>query len=237
MSDGRVTFTHHPAVGWFRMRKTKHAVSVTLWEPVQPISRGERYEDPLFEALEKAGLGGPGDGGGSLCSEAGEIEQVDFDVEVATLDAIPTIVRVLEKAGASRGSELRFERNGKKVTRKFGVTEGLAIYLDGVGLPRAVYKACTPKELLDRVMAALGDDPGGEFRGSWQGPRETSIYLYGADAERMLTAIEPTLLAYPLSRNARIVIRYGNPACHPREIRLSAPRKKTKATRRPKVGK
>jgi hypothetical protein len=196
------------------------AINVTMWEPILPLDRGERYEDPVFEALEQAGLGAEGDGGGSLCSPDGEIKQIDFDVEVTTYEAIPLITRVLEDAGAPKGSELRFERDGEQVVVPFGVTEGIAIYLDGIGRSAEVYASITAQQLVDSLIDALNPIPGGELRSSWKGPRETALYIYGTDAEEMFAKIEPVLRACPLSHNARVVVRHGNPRLRPGEIKI-----------------
>lgn len=195
-------------------------VNILIHEPIQPIDRGERYEDPVFEALKNAGVGGEGDGAGSLCSKEGEIEEVDFDVELKSLDAIPVDIKVLEERGVPKGSVLRYQHKGKDVEVQFGVTEGVAIYLDGVTQPQEVYASTTAQELLDKLLEAL--DGAAEFRGPWQGPRETSLYVYGRDAERIFEKFEPVLRAYPLSRNARVIVRHGSTANRPREVLLGA---------------
>ena len=195
-------------------------VFVTLNEPVQPIARGERYEDPLFEALEKAGLGGAGDGGGTLCGAEGEPEEADFDVSIKSLEAVPMIRGLLEQLGAPKGSVVRYEHGGKSVEVPVGITEGVAIYLDGITLPAEVYSSTSARELLDKLVDALGDDA--DFRGSWQGPRETALYMYGLDAEQLFAKMEPVLRSYPLSRNARVVVRHLDKDGKAREIRLAA---------------
>jgi len=187
------------------------SVSITMWEPVMPIERGERYEDPLLERLEQAGLGAPGDGGGTLQGKTGEIEQIDFDVSITSLDAIPLIVEQLEAAGAPRGSVLRYE----DTELAFGACEGIAIYLDGVGQPAEVYAKTSAQELVDQILAVA---PTAELRGSWQGPRETALYLYATRADALWQTIEPVVRGYPLSRTARVVLRHGSPANDPREL-------------------
>lgn len=193
-------------------------VNILIHEPIKPVPRGERYEDPVFEALASAGLGGPGDGAGSLCSKEGEVEEVDFDVELTSLDGISVIINVLEERGAPKGSLIRYEHDGKDVEISFGVSEGVAIYLDGVNQPKEVYASTSADELLDKLMAALGG--AAEFRGSWHGPRETSMYLYGDNAEAIFKKIAPVLRGYPLSRTARVIIRHGSKANQPREVSL-----------------
>ena len=182
------------------------AVTITLTEPLQPIDRGERYEEPLFELLEAGGLGGPGDGGGTLCSKDGEIQEADFDVEITSLAALSVIRRFLAETGAAKGSTLQYEHGGAQVEVPVGITEGLAIYLDGVSLPKEVYTPTCLEELFTQLSAALGDDL--DYRGSWQGPRETALYFYGLDAEQLLAKVEPVLRAAPLAQNARVVVRH-----------------------------
>ena len=109
----------------------------------------------------------------------------------------------LEEAGAPCGSEIRFRRGDVEEVVPFGRKEGLAVYLDGINLPDKVYETCTC-----------------QIRGSWVGPSETSIYMYGSDAESMFTHIEPVLATYPLCQNARVVIRHGNPDLQPRTVRF-----------------
>lgn len=185
---------------------TPIAVNITLVEPLPPSERSERYEDPLFELLEAGGLGGPGDGGGTLCSQDGEVQEADFDVEITSFAALAVIRRFLAETGAAKGSTLRYQRDGEDVEEPVGITEGVAIYLDGVSLPPEVYTPTCLEELLEQLAAALGDDL--DFRGAWQGPRETAMYFYGLDADQLFATIEPVLRAAPMAQNARVVIRH-----------------------------
>ena len=194
-------------------------VFAKLLEPIAPLDRGDRYEDPLDEALGQAGLGEVSGGGSSVDPEQG-IQYAGIDIELATLDALELVKRVLESAGAPKGSELQYEVDGESRPLQFGVTEGLAVYLDGISLPDTVYASCTADELADRIEAALTSDPLAGIRGSWQGPEETAIYIYGTDADAMYSAIERVLREYPLCQNSRVVVRHGNPDLSPRELRL-----------------
>ncbi len=194
------------------------SVNITLNEPVRPVDRGDRYEEPVFAALAQTGLGGSGDGGGTLCNADGEIDAADFDATITAPAAIAVIARVLETAGAAKGSKLEYERDGQTVVVPFGITEGVAIYLDGISQPAEVYETTNPTELLDKLAEVLGEDL--DYRGSWQGPRETALYLYGLDAEVLFSRIEPVLRHYPLSRNARVVI--GHKTENRREVHLAS---------------
>ena len=77
-----------------------------LYEHIEPLDRGARYEDPLDAVLRERGLGEV-TGGGSQLSETGEIEFADVEIQVSNPDdAAPVIVASLEAAGAPVGSEL-----------------------------------------------------------------------------------------------------------------------------------
>jgi len=196
-----------------------HFVYAKIWEAIQPIARGERYEDPLHDALEAAGLGEVSGGGSSFDEEHG-IDYVGIDIDLASLDGLDLAKRVLEEAGAPKGSELQFEQDGESRTVPFGVTERLTVWLDGVSLPDEVYEEFSTDDLGDQIFAAMAFDASAEIRGSWQGQRETSLYIHGADAEQLFRAIEPVLSASPACQNARVIVRDGNPSLGPREVRL-----------------
>lgn len=196
-----------------------HFVVARLWEPIGPLDRVDRYEDPLDEALSAKGWGEV-TGGGTQLTKDHEIEFVDIDLELANLDeAIDLVKGVLERAGAPIGSELRFERDGDEVIQPLGTREGLAIYLDGVTLPEAVFQSTNIEELADLIRAEISP-MGGEIRSSWAGPTETSIYIYGPSAEAMFARLEPLLRAYPLCQDARVVVRDGNPSLGPFTVRI-----------------
>ena len=109
----------------------QHAVTARIWEPIEPIARGERYEHPLQDALQRAKLGSV-DGGGSQLSKLGEVLFAELELHLTNLDAALELTkRVLEDAGAPQGSELRFD-DQQRTPITFGTQQGLAIYLDGM---------------------------------------------------------------------------------------------------------
>ena len=117
-----------------------HFVLVKIDEYIEPIDRGDRYEDPLIEELSKRDLGDV-TGGGSQLDGDNRIEYVCLDVELANLDEALSLTRdMLNKLGAPIGSEISYERNGEDVVEPLGLLEGLTIYLDGINLPPAVYE-------------------------------------------------------------------------------------------------
>jgi hypothetical protein len=98
--------------------------------------------------------------------------------------------------------------------------ECVLVHLDCSSLPDEVYRQCDVMTLSDRLSeilerSGLGESDGDEYR-----PAETTLFMYGPDAERLFEGIEAALKAYPLCQNARVVVRRGSPGAPEREIRL-----------------
>jgi hypothetical protein len=71
---------------------------------IQPIDRGERFEDPLQAALDKEDLGEV-TGGGSQMGEGKSVEFCGLDVEVTDRDRGLRLIReVMRRLGAPRGT-------------------------------------------------------------------------------------------------------------------------------------
>ena len=72
-----------------------HLVLARLYEHLEPIDRGNRYEDPLQEALAAATLGQV-TGGGTQMGADGGIAYADIEIELANLDgAVQTVADVV----------------------------------------------------------------------------------------------------------------------------------------------
>jgi tetratricopeptide (TPR) repeat protein len=81
------------------------------------------------------------------------------------------------------------------------------IELDGVHLPESIYRDCDIATLENRLEDILEISEQGELDGHETGPENTTLFLYGADAEALFRAVEPVLRDYPLCRGARVTIR------------------------------
>ena len=181
--------------------RSEHVLVAQLNARIQPMQRGEFFEDPLDEMLKNEGLGEVS-GGGTLQAKSGEIEYCDIEIKLATHDASASarVVEILESLGAPKGSKLHVESNGTEI--HFGKSEGLAIYLNGTDLPDDVYSSCDSNFVqseLDRLVT-----PVGRVLSYWQGPTETAFYLYGESFEAMRTSIEAFIANYPLCQKSRI---------------------------------
>jgi hypothetical protein len=98
--------------------------------------------------------------------------------------------------------------------------QAVLVHLDGTGLPEHVYKECDLVTIEDRLIEAIDRGRLGEFDGTEVGPTETTLFMYGPDAERLFAAVEGILRAYPLCQGARAQIRRGGPGAEMREVRL-----------------
>jgi hypothetical protein len=131
---------------------TSH-VWITLNARLRPLDRGDRYEDPLREAIEAAVPGSQVSGGGTLLSAEREplVSDIDLDVPGDAREVIGLVTGVLEAAGAPKGSQARLEAGE---TVPFGVTEGVAVYLNGTDLPAHVYASSDINDLITHCSNA-----------------------------------------------------------------------------------
>lgn len=106
---------------------------VKLPGDIQPLERGERFEDPLADALIEAQLGDV-TGGGSSMDEPDDdgrprVEFCGIDVDTAAPEAARRLIREkLLELGAPSGTEIHFTSGGRQLLDRLaeGVwTEGL----------------------------------------------------------------------------------------------------------------
>lgn len=174
-------------------------LTVKLNARLQPEHRHELFEDPLDALLESAGLGQI-TGGGTALTEEGEVDYGDIEVALNDPAALPGVIELLEQLGAPKGSLI--QREGAP-DQAFGVTEGLALYLNGTDLPDEVYEQCDSNYVFEQIVARI--EGHGEICSWWQGPTETALYLYGASFDTMHARIADLLADYPLCQGARVV--------------------------------
>lgn len=163
--------------------------------------RGDRYEDPLAFWLESRFPGSRVVAAGTLVSPEGEPLSCAVRAEVAgdPTEVADAVVAYLEDIGTPRGSSVVVD--GAE-PRELGSVEGLALYLDGAGLPDEVYAAHDVNEFVDGLHAALGG--AGAVHSYWESDTTTALYLYGSSADAMRAAVDPLLATHPLALGARL---------------------------------
>jgi hypothetical protein len=148
------------------------------------------------------------------------VEYADVAIYLKDLDAAVQLTReTLEAAGAAERSELQFASETGRSPLVFGRLQSLAIYLDGVTLPDAVYAELDFAAVVTQIERALAE-PIPSLHDTWNGNEETALYFFGGNAEEMWTRVEPTLRQIPVCQNARVVLRHNHPDLPRREIRL-----------------
>jgi hypothetical protein len=188
----------------------RHHVLARITEQVEPIERGDRYEDPLDAFLSEHKLGQV-TGGGSQLSETGEIEFADIEIELVNLDdALIMVVKKLEAMGAPFGSSIQFASEDGRAPLAFGTYEQLTIYLDAVGLPDDVYDALDFDELSGELSARVERDASGQARSVWTGDTETALHLAGPSADALEHVVRAMWKTTPVFQNARLVLRYAD---------------------------
>lgn len=177
-------------------------VTARLNARVQPIDRGEHFEDPLDEALQELALGRVTGGGTQLADEPAGIEFCDLEIMLHDIGetTLQSVIARLERLGAPKGSRLIVESTGAEIP--FGAHEGLAVFLNGTDLPDDVYARCDINHVLAEFDRLMGDK--GRVKGHWEGSRDTALYCYGPSFTAMLAAIDPFMKSYPLCEKARV---------------------------------
>jgi len=168
---------------------------------LQPVHRGELYEDPLDEELQRAKIGYV-DGGGTSLRATGEIDTCDIELRVhnLSLETIRFVIDAIETLGAPKGSYLRIEAEGREIP--FGAAEGLAVYLNGTDLPESTYAECDSNFVHDEFTRLLGSS--GRVLSYWEGSTETALYMYGQSAEDIKSKLSDFISTYPLCDRCRI---------------------------------
>ena len=192
--------------GLFKKKEAKveiepQFVVVTINARLQPMHRGEIYEDPLDEVLTRESVGEVS-GGGTLQSQSGEIEHCDVEIKVnnSSDESVELVKLSLEKIGTPKGSKIRVEATGSEI--EFGTLEGLAIYLNGTDLEAEVYTNSDSNHVyseLDRLTLGVG-----KVFSYWQGSTDTAFYLYGTSFSQMKELISELVDNYPLCQKCRI---------------------------------
>ena len=160
-------------------------LTVELNAKLQPIHRGEMFEEPLENVLIQANVGEVL-GGGTFMSATGEIEKCDITLDVKD-DWIAKVFAYLQR--------IKIIPKGSKIICKqeitpIGQAEGMAIYLNGTDLPAEVYRTNDINELISKLQDALGT--------------ETALYFYGESYLKLYESVKHILEIHPLCKLSHV---------------------------------
>src|SRR5438477_4676628 len=96
----------------------------------------------------------------------------------------------------------------------------LLVHLDGTGLPAAVYKEYALNTIETELISVIDVFFFKQKTAYEIGGTGATLFMYGPNGDRLFAGIEAALRAYPLCRNARVLIRPGPPGTPARELRL-----------------
>jgi hypothetical protein len=183
--------------------KQSNYIIAQLNDKIEPVGRYEIYEQALDELLNRKCYGEVS-GGGTLQTETGEIHSCDLEIRLVDVKIdriiVEEIINKLEDLGAPKGSKLIIKATNEETA--FGKLEGLAVYLDGVGLSDDVYKNSDPEFIISEISRLTGTKS--DWIRYWQGNTETGLYFYGQSFNEMKNSIAHFISTNPECENARI---------------------------------
>jgi hypothetical protein len=93
-----------------------HFVFAKIMDPVLPMLRGDKYEEPLDQALQSQGLGSVV-GGGTQMGDGNSVAWVGLDLELRNLEgALEFTRKKLRELGAPQGSVLEYRVGERRTT-------------------------------------------------------------------------------------------------------------------------
>ena len=172
-------------------------VIINLNARLQPIHRGEFFEDLFEEVLAHHGIGTV-TGGGTLQKPSGEICNCDIEINIRK-NQVSNFLSFLNKVDIiPKGSKLEYDDNNVEI----GSAEGLALYLNRNELSEEVYKNNDVNILIGELEASLGDT--GQWLSYWEGGMEIGLYYYGKSFIEMKEKMSYIIQSHPLCEKCRI---------------------------------
>lgn len=98
--------------------------------------------------------------------------------------------------------------------------EAVLVLLEGTGSPEQLDQQTGLAAVANELKEFIKREGLGEFRGDEFGPTETTLFMYGPDAERLFAGIEPILRGSPVCRGARVLIKRGGSDGSQREVKI-----------------
>jgi len=182
-----------------KKENNQYHLTLQLNARLQPIHRGEFFEDPINEALEDSKCGTT-DGGGTMQQATGEIEFCDIEILLNdnNTENVDKLLQIIDRIGVPKGSLLL----GDGFKQPVGTLEGLALYLNGTELTEEVYQNYSINYVIEKIDEVLNGS--GQLYSYWEGPENTALYFYGISFGEMKQRMTPFLSEYPLCQKCRV---------------------------------
>jgi hypothetical protein len=174
-------------------------VTLNLNARLRPLDRGEVFEDPILEKLEKDGLGEI-DGGGTYMGEGGEPIGSDITFALVSDAAWRQLPALLERLLIPNGSTLLNHVTGEEVA--IGRVDGLGLYFNNTDLAPEVYEQYDINDVIHDLNELLYGP--GAMLSYWEGRDWTALYYYGPSYREMRDIIERYTKEHPLCQKCRI---------------------------------
>ena len=171
-------------------------------ERLQPEHRVSYYEEHLQGIFKREKVGNVV-GGSSVFFKDGGIASCDVNIDCFE-SKINRMLELLHYIPMAKGSKFIVFNSEGRVDREYplGELEGIGIYLNGVDLPKEVYKQCDINYVVDQIFQLLETPP--ILYSYWQGHTETALYFYAPSFNTMYTRIRPLLTTYPLCQKSKV---------------------------------
>ena len=177
----------------------EYFLTLQLNARLQPMHRGDIYENPIGEALEAIDCGTT-TGGGTMMHKNGGIQFCDVEITLNDhkKETLDILLRIIAEIRVPKGSFLRAENLELPV----GTLEGLALYINGTELSEEIYQSCDINVVVETINELLA--PSGSMYSYWEGSEDTALYFYGNSFNEMKEKMEAFLLSYPLCQKCKI---------------------------------
>ncbi|PZM83884.1 hypothetical protein DLH72_03200 [Candidatus Gracilibacteria bacterium] len=189
---------------------TEMHYTLQLNAKVQPLDRGDIFEDPISEVLEKMDLGEV-DGGGSLLDGEGGIQYCDVEIYLkdGSEENRKKLLEILEKFPIPKGSFLKYfpdEESDEMIEIPVGNLECICLSLNGFELDDEVYKNSDINKVIDDLIENFNKKDENLFKYFGYAVREkyTDLYFYGTSFEEMKKIVEEYVPTYPLCEKSII---------------------------------